>query len=190
MKVDRIITGAIGENCWIISGEKGMAAIVDPGDDSHKILSCIRQKELRVLWILVTHNHFDHVGALADVQRITGALVAVHRADASGLDVVPDQLVEDGDIIQCGDLQFGVMHTPGHTPGCVVYICGNRMFSGDTLFYESIGRTDLPGGDFTQMRLSLNKIRNLPCDDLKIYPGHMKTTTLAHEREHNPFFGI
>jgi glyoxylase-like metal-dependent hydrolase (beta-lactamase superfamily II) len=64
------------------------------------------------------------------------------------------------------------------------------MFSGDTLFYESSGRTDLPGGDFTQMRLSLNKIRNLPCDDLKIYPGHMKTTTLAHEREHNPFFGI
>lgn len=190
MKVDRIITGPIGENCWIIVDGNLTAAVIDPGDDGKKIVACIRNNGYKVEWILLTHNHFDHVGALAEVQQATGAKIAIHGADAGGLDIQPDLMVAGGDILKCGELSFLVVHTPGHTPGGVLYICGNKMFSGDTLFYQSIGRTDLPGGDFTQLRESLLKIRDLPYTDLKIYPGHMRTTTLVQERESNPFFGI
>lgn len=190
MKIDVIKTGMIQENCYIVSDDGGVAAVIDPGDDAHKLNAFIDAKQLTVEWILLTHGHFDHVGAVAAVKEHTGAKVAVHAADSKSTRFTPDRLITSGDVIRCGSLQFQVIETPGHTPGCVCYICNGAIFSGDTLFYESIGRTDLAGGNFTDMRQSLLKLRDLPYEDIAVYPGHMQATTLAHERAHNPFFGI
>jgi len=190
MKIKMVVTGMLGENCWIVSDDDGNAAVVDPGDNAGRILDEILRDELKVAWILITHSHFDHVGALAKLHEATGAPVAVHELEADELPVQADRLLGDGDTLPCGQMTFEVMHTPGHTPGSVVYLCGDAMFSGDTLFWESIGRTDLPGGDFSDMRRTLKKIRELDREDLRIFPGHMQQTTLAYERVHNPFFGL
>jgi len=190
MKIDIVVTGMIQENCYLVSDDSGIAAVVDPGDNADKILNRIDSEGLKVEWILLTHGHYDHVGAVADVRNATGAKVAIHEADRLAVRFEADMLVDDGDTIACGDLEFTAVTTPGHTPGCVCYICGDAIFTGDTLFRESIGRTDLAGGDFSQMRKSLIKLRDVPYDDLKVYPGHMEPTTLEYERENNPFIGI
>ncbi len=189
MNIKCIPTGMIEENCYIIDDGAGNASVVDPGDEAEKILGYMEQNGLTCRWILLTHTHFDHVGALKAVQKATGAKVAVHAADRGGIKIEPDLLVKEGDAIAVGGLTFTVLETPGHTPGCVCYLCGDALFSGDTLFCESIGRTDFPGGDFQVMRQTLVKLRDLPYDDLKVYPGHMEATTLAHERLYNPFIG-
>lgn len=189
MKIKTIATGMIQENCYVVSDENGRTAVIDPGDDARKIKRYIDDNALDVQWILITHPHFDHIGALAAVKEHTGAKVAIGRRDADGIRFTPDLACAEGDVIDAEDLRFTVVETPGHTRGGVCYICGGSMFSGDTLFYESIGRTDLPGGDFGSMRATLIKLRDLPYSDLDIYPGHMEKTTLAHERRHNPFMG-
>lgn len=189
MKIQTIVTGMIRENCYVVSDDNGKAAVVDPGDDTAKIISYIDDNNLDVEWILITHPHFDHIGALVPVKEHTGAKVAVGAADAEGIRFAPDLACKEGDVIKAGDLAFHVIETPGHTPGGVCYICGDSMFSGDTLFMESIGRSDLAGGDFGQMRQTLVKLRDLPYDDLTVYPGHMEATTLQHERQYNPFMG-
>lgn len=189
MKIDTILTGMIGENCYIVSDDDKVAAVVDPGDEADKINAFIDQNGYKVEWILITHPHFDHVGALAGVKEHTGAKVAIGEKDADGIRFAPDMACKEGDTIKAGALTFTVIETPGHTKGGVCYLCGDSLFAGDTLFYESIGRTDLAGGDFGQMRATLVKLRDLPYDDLKVYPGHMEATTLAHERAHNPFMG-
>ncbi len=190
MTIDVILTGVIRENCYIVRDDSGIAAVIDPGDNAQKIIRHIADNGLQVQWILITHGHFDHIGAVAKVKEQTGAQVAIHAADSAALRFVPDRLVKDGDIVCCGDLQFEVIETPGHTPGGVCYRCDDALFTGDTLFYESIGRTDLGGGNFADLRQSLRKLRDLPCDDLAVYPGHMQSTTLRHERVHNPFIGV
>jgi Zn-dependent hydrolases, including glyoxylases len=190
MNIDVIRTGLIRENCYIVSDENNVAAVVDPGDNAGKILAFIEEKGYKPEVILITHGHFDHIGAAAEVKRKTGAKVAIHSADKDALRFEPDIIVEDGDVVKCGDLEFAVIETPGHTPGCVCYVCDNAMFSGDTLFYESIGRTDMEGGDFSEMRKSLAKLAALPHKDMDVFPGHMQATTLEHERMHNPFFGM
>lgn len=189
MKIDTIETGMICENCYIVSDDAGIAAVVDPGDESEKILRFLEQNKLECQWILITHGHFDHIGAVADVKQATGARVCIHTADAPQLHFAPDLLCKEGDEIVVGDITFSVIETPGHTKGGVCYIAGDALFSGDTLFCESIGRTDLAGGDFTVMQQTLRKLRELPYDDLRVFAGHMQPSTLAHERAHNPFMG-
>lgn len=188
MKIEVIKTGLIRENCYIVSDSEGIAAVIDPGDNAQRINKVIDEKKLQVKWILVTHGHFDHVGAVLAVKKNTGAAVAIHPADMKALRAEPELLVSEGDVIHCGDLMIEVIETPGHTPGGVCYLCDDALFTGDTLFFESIGRTDLPGGNFATLRNSLVKLRDLPVHDLDIYPGHMQKTTLAHERRQNPFF--
>jgi glyoxylase-like metal-dependent hydrolase (beta-lactamase superfamily II) len=190
MKIEVVVTGMIMENCYIASDGDGRAAVVDPGDDAGRIIKAIERGGCSVEWILITHGHFDHIGAAAALKERTGARVAIHAADGAALRFRPDMEVKDGDVIRCGEMEFAVIETPGHTPGCVCYICGDAMFSGDTLFRESVGRTDMPGGSFADMRRSLIKLRDLSYERLDVFPGHMEPTTLEHERIHNPFMGI
>lgn len=180
------------------------AVVVDPGGDGDALLGEILDRRLSVEKILLTHGHFDHVGAVRLLRDKTGAPVHLHGDDAGrmatarrqgllfGLSVddppPPDVIVADGDRIAFEGHEFLVLHTPGHTPGCVTYLCGNMAFAGDLIFAGSIGRTDLPGGSHERLLESVReKIFVLP-DDTVIYPGHGPSTTVGEERRTNPFF--
>ncbi|MBC7315955.1 MAG: MBL fold metallo-hydrolase, partial [Chloroflexi bacterium] len=180
-------------------------AIIDPGDDSVDILLAARELGLDVGWILLTHFHFDHVLAAHAVQRTTGARVAIHADDAPLLHRPPsvlrafgpvaspslrvDRTLADGDILSVGDLTIEVLHTPGHTPGSTSFYLASEkaVFSGDALFCEGIGRTDLPGGSYQTLLESIaRRLLTLP-DETAVYPGHGPATTIGHERLRNPW---
>lgn len=205
LRVHAIEVGPLVVNCYLVEHvATRKAAVIDPGDDGPSILSRIGDLGLSVDKILLTHGHFDHVGAVALMKRETGANVYLHEADASrmktarrqglmfGLWVAdpppPDVLVGDGDSIPFADGEFRVAHTPGHTPGCVSYIMKKSAFVGDLIFAGSIGRTDLPGGDYDGLIAAVKeKIFVLP-DDTVLYPGHGPPTTVGEEKRTNPFF--
>ncbi len=205
LRVRAMEVGPLAANAYLVEdGARGTAVVVDPGDEADAILSALRSEGLRVEKILLTHGHFDHVGAVADIRRETGAPVHVHAADAERLESagrqgalfglrVPDQpppdvLVADGDRIPFGDAEFVVLHTPGHTPGCVTYLLGGLAFVGDLVFSGSIGRTDLPGGSYEALIEAVRtKIFTLP-DDTVLLPGHGPATTVGTEKRTNPFF--
>lgn len=197
--------GPLAVNAYIVerSGTR-QAVVIDPGGDGEEILGEIGGRGLSVEKILLTHGHFDHVGAVSLLRERTGAPVHVHPEDVSrmtaasrqgilfGLSVPdpppPDVLVREGDTVPFQDLEFRVAHTPGHTPGCVSYILGNAAFVGDLIFAGSIGRTDLPGGDHEQLIASVRRsIFTLP-DDTVLFPGHGPATTVGREKRSNPFF--
>ena len=197
--------GPLAVNAYIVEEPSSKKAVViDPGDDGEALLAEIGSRGLAVENILLTHGHFDHVGAVRLLREKTGAPVHVHAADAGrmatarrqglmfGLSVddppAPDATVAEGDRIGLGAHEFGVVHTPGHTPGCVSYICGKLAFVGDLIFAGSIGRTDLPGGSHEQLLASVReKIFVLP-DDTVLFPGHGPSTTVGEEKRSNPFF--
>ncbi|MCR5816019.1 MAG: MBL fold metallo-hydrolase [Ruminococcus sp.] len=188
-------------NCYIVASNEGNAALIDAPDDAEYILEQLDVYGLTLKMILLTHGHFDHIGAAADLQQQTGCEVYIHtddlfmvkdtEASKSGFpgigniksveNVIP---VTEDMVIKLDEIEFDVLHTPGHTPGSVCYITGNVMFSGDTLFARSIGRTDMPGGDMDKMEQSLLKIKDLG-GDLTIYPGHMNITSLETEKRVN-----
>jgi len=197
--------GPLAVNAYLVEHTSTRKAVViDPGDDGEAILGEIAGLGLTVEKILLTHGHFDHVGAVSLLRKKTGAPVYVHPADVDrmigasrqgmlfGLSVQdpppPDVLVEEGDVVVFEEQEFLVAHTPGHTPGCVSYIVGKMAFVGDLIFAGSIGRTDLPGGDHRQLIESVRKkIFPLP-DDTVLFPGHGPTTTVGEEKRSNPFF--
>ena len=188
-------------NCYIVASNEGNAALIDAPDDAEYILEQLDVYGLTLKMILLTHGHFDHIGAAADLQQQTGCEVYIHTDDLfmvknteaskggfpgignikSVENVIP---VTEDMVIKLDEIEFDVLHTPGHTPGSVCYITGNVMFSGDTLFARSIGRTDMPGGDMDKMEQSLLKIKDLG-GDLTIYPGHMNITSLETEKRVN-----
>ncbi len=194
----RIPVGAYQANCCIVYDEHGHAAVIDPGDEAPTILAHIRRLSLTVEAILLTHAHFDHMGAAAAVQRVTGAPLYVHAEDERALtdpaySVMPiaeplaaDHLLQDGDAVSVGDMTFTVMHTPGHTRGSVCYRCEDVLFAGDTLFAGSIGRTDFNGGDMGAMRQSLRRLCALP-DEWRVVSGHGEDTAIGYEKQQNPF---
>lgn len=177
-------------NCYLIyedasypSGTLRDGILIDPGFFEEGINACIRKEGIKVNWILNTHGHPDHT---AGNEAFTFPIM-IHKLDAPFLSVSPERFLEDGDVIKLGGLDLEVLHTPGHTPGGVAIRCGGVLFSGDTLFFEGVGRTDLPGGSSEALIKSIKeKLMTLP-DSVKVFPGHGPETTIEHERRFNRF---
>ena len=203
MHVLRLTVGDLQTNCYLFHGEETAAAVVDPGDDAPRILRTAEERGLTITHILLTHVHADHMLAAAEVREATGAALLVPREDAPALadprtslmamlfpgrgkPMTADRLLDDGDVVEIGGMPVRVMHTPGHTPGSCCYLCGDVIFSGDTLFQGSAGRTDFPGGDSSLLYDSLRRLA--ACEgDAAVLPGHGPDTTLEAERKGNPF---
>jgi hydroxyacylglutathione hydrolase len=203
MILRRLEVGIFAANCYIV-GSKGEGMIVDPGDEAKRILKEVKDLELDIKLIVLTHGHIDHIGALKEVKEATSAQVDIHTDDVSTLKnrllsiflgirhrspPTPDRLLNDGDIISIGELNFTVIHTPGHTKGSICLLGEGILFSGDTLFHYSVGRSDLPGSGGNHQQL-INSIREkllVLDDDIKVYPGHGLETNIGTERRGNPF---
>lgn len=201
-----LVVGPIGANCIILGCEATHeAAVIDPGDDAQRILKVLADAKLTVVAIINTHGHFDHVGANKRLKETTGADIMIHSADAAMLQELSvtamafglkaensppaDRLLADGDTITFGEKSLTVFHTPGHTPGGITLYCKDEKtaFAGDTLFYGSIGRTDLPGGNYETLISSIkNQLFSLP-DETVVYTGHGPKTTIGTEKQYNPF---
>ena len=170
--IRRIIVGPLETNCYILADEKTKeAVIIDPGDDAEKIFKAIKKEGLKPKFILLTHKHPDHTGALKKIKVLCNL-----RCCTIG---------DDGEL-KLGDLKIRVMATPGHTLDSVSFIIRENIFSGDTLFKQGIGRTDLEGGDFNQIKKSLKRLMEFP-DNFKVFPGHGPETTIGEEKTNNPF---
>ncbi|MEM3031334.1 MAG: MBL fold metallo-hydrolase [Nitrososphaerota archaeon] len=197
--------GMLRSNSYVVfDSSTGEAIIIDAGDDAWKILETIQERGLKVRAIYATHCHFDHVLAVQDLQETLKCMFYIHEDDAEilarmremtrgflGIDVPdppkPDGYVADGEKIEVGGETLTVIHTPGHSPGSVCYYGGDILFSGDTLFRNSVGRTDAYGGDSEKIVKSIvGKLFTLP-DDVEVYPGHGPNTTIGWEKRHNPF---
>jgi len=203
MKIKTITVGPIQSNCYIAYDEKSLDAIViDPGEEPGKIMGEIDENHLKVHYIVCTHGHFDHIGAVAEVKKKTGAKVAINKKDIEiykhagelaaswGFHIEqpsePDLLLGDGDEIVVGSLRFRVLVTPGHSPGGICLHGQGVLFSGDTIFAGSVGRTDLYGGDMAELKKSFVRLISLP-SDTKIFPGHGSSSTIREEKATNFF---
>jgi len=195
-------TGMFDSNSYIL-GENGEGIIIDAGVSSKEVMEIVNKNKLTIKYIILTHGHIDHICCADELSIETGAKVCVHEKEKDwpsdprlNLSAFvgekaeyekPQILLKDGDELVVGVLKLEVLHTPGHTPGGICIKIGNNIFSGDTLFYRSIGRTDLPEGNLEQLIESINgKLMNLD-DDIIVYSGHGTSTTIGHERNNNQF---
>ncbi len=203
-KISRYIVGPFATNCYLVQNhESGKGVIIDPGGDADVILDAIRASGMEPVAILLTHGHIDHLMAVPEIQTRYNLPVYVHEAERPmlasvsiqaemfGLPNMPSPEVsvwlKEGDLQIKGGLTFGVIHTPGHSPGGCCYLMEDGIFVGDTLFESSIGRTDLPGGDYDQLIRSIKeKLFTLP-DETIVYPGHGGFTSIGQEKRYNPF---
>ncbi len=185
----KLEVGSYQANCYIIGCEKtGEGIVIDPGDEILRIVKTISEAKIAVKAIVLTHGHFDHTSAAAELKRITKAPVMIHKLDAGMISFPVDGYLEEGQNIEAGSFKFTVIHTPGHSPGSVCLYGPGAVFSGDTLFAGSIGRTDFPGGSHSALIQGV-KEKIFPLgDDLRIYPGHGPPSTIGRERTSNPFF--
>jgi glyoxylase-like metal-dependent hydrolase (beta-lactamase superfamily II) len=205
MIIKTIQVGFIGTNCYLVwEKSSGEAFIIDPADYNAEIANTIKNEELRLKYIVLTHGHGDHIGGVPalmreypDVKLAAGrnetALLADAKLNFSGeisgnpITLRPDICLSEGDELKVGDMTLTVIETPGHTEGGISILVGKTLFSGDTLFRSSIGRTDLPLGNYETLLESIReKLFTLP-DDIAVYPGHMGETTIGFEKGHNPF---
>ncbi|WP_226583012.1 MBL fold metallo-hydrolase [Halobacillus litoralis] len=205
IKISRLPLGPMGTNAYVIHENK-KALVVDPGGDFEKLENYLKERELDVEAVLLTHAHFDHIGAVDDVRREYNAPVYIHENEADWLEDpakngsalfglgeikagTADHFFEIGQM-EIGDFTFEVRFTPGHSPGSVSFVFRNQRFTivGDTLFQRGIGRTDLPGGSRTQLEKSIEEQLFSLRNDMRVFPGHGLPTTIEEERNENPFF--
>ena len=204
MILETLMVGPLAVNCYIVGDDKTRdALVIDPGGNARDILDTLRREQLKLVAIVATHAHFDHLLALDEVRAQTRAPFLVYADEAPVLantaigarlfgftfaqPAPADRLLRDGDQVRTGEIAFKVLHTPGHSPGGMCLWRDKAVFVGDTLFQGGVGRTDLPGGDYgTLMRSIRDKLLALP-DDTRVYPGHGDATTIGEERQLNPF---
>lgn len=203
--VQSLATGELKVNCYLLGCQlTGQAMVIDPGGQAQRILEILEEKKLTLKMVLNTHGHFDHVGGNAQLVEATGADLLIHEADLPILQGAsehaayfgcqpikpspePTRFLRDGELIELGECRFQVIHVPGHSPGGICLLGEGRLFSGDSLFAGSIGRTDLPSGDQGALMKALReRILPLP-DELLVCPGHGPETTIGRERRSNPY---
>lgn len=203
MEITVMAVGTNGANCYIVGkGEQGI--VIDPGSEGERILRQIDERGLQIQAIINTHGHFDHIGANGVLATTTGAPLYIHRQDAlmltdanrnlaawAGMGEVvsppADHLLQGGEVLDLGGLKLKILHTPGHTPGCICIQIGDTLFTGDTLFAGSVGRVDLPGSSQAALANSLQSVILALPSHMAICPGHGPSSTLQQERDENPF---
>lgn len=203
MEIYKLPLGSLEANCYIVPSENNNAVAIDTGANPQKILAFLREKKLKLKKILLTHGHFDHTGATAQLVAETGAKVYIHGEDVELLNdsrksaayliganstqtITPDVTYKDGDIIKMDNLEFKVIHTPGHTRGSSMFVLGDYIFTGDTIFMGSVGRVDMYSGDLETQLETLDLIRNLQ-GEFQLFSGHGPDTSLSHEKRTNPY---
>lgn len=200
----RIPAGIYAANCYIVYSENTKDGIVvDPGGDADHILETIEKNKLNINHIILTHGHGDHIGGVTELKNALNVSVMIHEEDAEMLrngeinlsttmamgsvEIEPDKLLKDGDIIKFGDLEAEVIHTPGHTKGGICLKIEDILITGDTLFAGSIGRTDLSGGNYETIISSIKEKLMVLSDNIEVFPGHGGPSTIGRERVRNPF---
>ena len=193
IKIFTLPLGQLETNCYLVADEDGNAAVIDPAAAPERILQTARENGLNIQTILLTHGHFDHVGGIRGLVQALRCPVWMHESELTLPEYLTDGKLyytdgyDEGDTVTVGKLTFTVLHTPGHTPGSVCLRCGDALFSGDTLFAGSYGRTDFSGGSGSEMCKSLHRLAGIS-ENLTVYPGHGEMTTLDAERKENPYF--
>ncbi|HWR45353.1 MBL fold metallo-hydrolase [Sporomusa sp.] len=204
MKIIELQVGQLGTNCYVVYCEQTLkAGVIDPGGSAEAIIAEIKKANLKVEYIINTHGHADHIAANDAVQQATGAKILIHHEDADmltsaqrnlsmfiggGIVCQPaDQLLSHNDTVIIGSIELKVLHTPGHTPGGICLLSDKVLIAGDTLFAESIGRTDFPGGSYNQLINSIKDNLMKLADDVEVLPGHGPKTSIGWERNHNAF---
>ncbi len=201
MEIKTLTLGNIAVNCYLIESETA-AVVIDPGFESNEVLDFLKNAQNKERLIILTHAHYDHIGYALELSRQTNTKIAIGKFDNEALsnsyvnlavmfhtELEPfsaDLLLKDGDGFMVGDINFYVIHTPGHTVGSVSVLVDNILFSGDTLFKESIGRTDFLGGSFGEIEKSIKKLYTLP-EDTIVMAGHGEKSTIGYEKYYNPY---
>lgn len=203
MILEKRNVGIYGVNCYILGDEDtNKGAVIDPGGSVEEIFKTIREHELNIEYIILTHAHGDHIGGVPQLKNLTNAKIIAHKDEKELLndkeknltstmscgivEIDADEYVKDGQIIKLGNLDLEIIHTPGHTPGGMCILVDNIMFSGDTLFSGSMGRCDLFGGNYDEMQNSLKKLSELD-DEITVFSGHGPATRLGIEKVTNPY---
>ncbi|AWW25346.1 MBL fold metallo-hydrolase [Acetobacterium carbinolicum] len=204
MKVIKKSLGQMGTNCYVVWDEKTLeAAVIDPGFEDQRISDIINENKLKVNYILLTHGHFDHLGGVNQIKKLTGAKVLIHENDAdclidprrnlsvlAGMSMIlepADGFLNENETITLGNIAFRVIHTPGHSKGGICLLAEDQLFAGDTLFNTSIGRTDFADGDLNELLNGIKSKLFVLDDATTVLPGHGENTTIGYEKTNNPF---